>query len=128
MVRLGFLGSAPGKNHGNVGAQPVGLSKSFAVCWIDLTNAGAENLPDYRHAHALRHALRAVVGERVSYLMPHHDGDAVVVLSNRHDAFPKCNLAAGKAEGVDFVALQDIELPLIVEFRCGGGNPLTDLL
>ena len=60
--------------------------------------------------------------------MPHDDGDAGFVLSNRHDALPKRDFSAGKAKRIDFLALQNIERPLVVRFRCGGGNPLTNSL
>ena len=53
--------------------------------------------------------------------MRHDYGNAAVVLRHRHDAFSKRNLAAWQCEGVDVLALEDVEFSCVlrpVGYRC----------
>ena len=64
--------------------------------------------------------------QRVSDLMAHDHGDAVVVLSHWHHPLPKNHFVARKRKGVDFFSLNKVELPFVVWLICRRGDTLTD--
>src|SRR5581483_11244831 len=79
-----------------------------------LADAESEQLAERLRAHLLAGALGAVTRQRVRDFVAHDHGDAVVVLGDRHDAFPERDLAAGKREGVDLFSLDHVKLSLVL--------------
>jgi hypothetical protein len=58
--------------------------------------------------------------------MAHDDGYPVIVLGNRHDAFPKSELPAGKSKGVYLLTLKHVKVPLIVRSVRQGDDALPN--
>jgi hypothetical protein len=85
-----------------------------------------EKLAKSFRAQCLAHPFGAMAGKSMSYLMPHDHGNAIVVLGDRHDAFPEGNLAPGEGKGVNFFALKDAKLPFVIWLICCRSDALSN--
>ena len=76
----------------------------------------------------LGHAFRTVMRQGVGHLMPHHDGQSVLILRHRDQARIDGRITPRQRKRIDLRAVDDVERPFKTGIfgRGGAGDPRPD--
>src|SRR6185436_12735550 len=111
MIRLALLCAAVRHEDAVLRAEPVGCHPYLFRLGGVLFERLIEGHPSKLSYHSLAHALLAVLRHRVCDFVPENNRQPRVIFCDREDAGVDDHLPAGHAPRVDFLALNEIELP-----------------